>query len=248
MTKAEKRHFKLYASRNTPSKESVAVQLFDVLDKMQEYNEQRLSEAFPNVKGNTLSNHKANLYEQLLSSLRLLHHHRAELRIKELVSYSDILRQKGMYRESLAQLAKAKIIAKEHGFDLQLLVIVEQEKKIESRYITRSHAERAKEILEQSVALRKHFDRMARWSDLSLTMYDHYLKYGHVRNEDHFQRLSSGFREATMGLEENPGSVYYYLSHYWYHFINMDFVQCFKHAKSYANQLVKHPGKLENEP
>ena len=59
------------------------------------YDEKKIAKKFPQLKGSLLSNHKANLYEQLLISLRLLKHKSPLIRIKELISFSNLLLQKG---------------------------------------------------------------------------------------------------------------------------------------------------------
>lgn len=48
------------------------IQLFDAIDKMQDYNETVLLKKLPLIKKQQLSNLKAHLYKQILVSLRLL--------------------------------------------------------------------------------------------------------------------------------------------------------------------------------
>ena len=91
---------------------------------MERYDEKKIIKKFPHLKGSLLSNHKANLYEQLLTSLRLLHHKSPTVRIKELISFSDVLLQKGLYKQSLNQLYKAKELAKTHHANILHLEIL----------------------------------------------------------------------------------------------------------------------------
>ena len=56
---------------------------------MERYDEKKIIKKFPHLKGSLLSNHKANLFEQLLTSLRLLHNKSPTVRFKELISFSD---------------------------------------------------------------------------------------------------------------------------------------------------------------
>src|ERR1041384_3870267 len=70
LEKSEKRNFKLYVKRNS-STDLKTIQLFDALDKMKEYDETQLLKN-KSIKKQQLSNIKASLYKQILSSLRLI--------------------------------------------------------------------------------------------------------------------------------------------------------------------------------
>ena len=72
LEKSEKRHFKLYIRRNSAKEDLKIVQLFDALDKMQEYDEKLLLKKLAGIEKPQLSNLKTHLYRQLLASLRLL--------------------------------------------------------------------------------------------------------------------------------------------------------------------------------
>ena len=72
LEKSEKRHFKLYIKRSSANEELKIVQLFDVLDKMPEYDEQVLLKKMKGITKTQLTNLKTHLNKQLLASLRLL--------------------------------------------------------------------------------------------------------------------------------------------------------------------------------
>ncbi|MDP4247215.1 MAG: hypothetical protein Q8932_15345, partial [Bacteroidota bacterium] len=73
LEKSEKRNFKLYVKRNSTSEDLKIIQLFDALDKMEGYDEEQLLKRNKSIKKQQLSNAKAHLYRQILSSLRLIH-------------------------------------------------------------------------------------------------------------------------------------------------------------------------------
>ena len=78
LTKAEKRSFKLYANRNSSSPEELKfLQLFDFIDKATQYADEQAVSKLKEIKKSQLSNIKAHLYKQLLTSLRLqyISHH-----------------------------------------------------------------------------------------------------------------------------------------------------------------------------
>lgn len=247
LTKAEKRHFKLYASRNSSEKEPLTIQLFDVLDKQKEYDEKKTSQSFPKLKPNTLSNQKSHLYELLLSSLRLLHHHDPKIRIKELISYADVLHFKGLYRQSLVQLQKAKQLATAHQVDILKLEIIELEKQIESRYVTRSHSKRAEELIQESKDLRHKFYFQGSWSDLALSLYDYYLKFGHTKNEQEHNQIKKFFYQHIPDQKESE-MIHVHQCYVWFYYITQDFVQCYKYTKKWCGIYEQNEILLQNEP
>ncbi len=72
LEKSEKRNFKLYVKRNTATEDLKIIQLFDALDKMAEYDEHQMLKKAKSISKQQLSNIKAHLYRQILSSLRLI--------------------------------------------------------------------------------------------------------------------------------------------------------------------------------
>lgn len=248
MTKAEKRHFKLYVKRNSTEKEPLTVKLFDVFDRQKELDEDKISKMFPGLKPNTFSNHRANLYEQLLSSLRLLHNHDPGIRIKELISYADVLHNKGLYEQCLQQLARAKQLAIKNNMKILRLEIVELEKKIEIRYVTGSTPNRAQELTNESQMLRNQFNKSGSWSDLALSLYDYYLKFGHVRSKEQQEEINKFFSENAPSQTRDLETIFYYQSYVWYYHIIQNFPLCFKYAKLWCDHFMQNEVMLKEEP
>ena len=114
LSKSEKRQFKLYVGRLDGNADSKYLQLFNLLDKMNTYDE---SEIFKQniVKKQQLSNLKAHLYKQILISLRLSPaHQNIRVQIREQLDFATVLYQKGLYQQSLKLLEKAKHMAIEN--------------------------------------------------------------------------------------------------------------------------------------
>lgn len=252
LSKAEKRHFRLYANRNFSNKQSIFIQLFDLIDKMSTYDDQKVLAAFPQLKMNALSNHKANLYEQLLISLRLLYHQKPAIRITELISFSQVLHQKGLYKQSLNQLGKARQLAIKYSLEHFVLEITEIEKQIELHYVTRSHDNRANELIDTAVKTRDALYTEGLWADLALKMYDRYLKSGHSKNKEEFEGTSNFFH-SNLPIEITTdvsfyGKVYKLQSYIWYNYINQNFAQCYRHSKSWIHLFDEYPQIKVNDP
>jgi hypothetical protein len=246
LTRAEKRHFRLFVRRNQASEDILFLQLFDFLDKHKEYDEAMILKKLPAIKKQQMSNLKAHLYKQLLISLRLLNtSHVHDIQIREMVDFAQVLYNKGLYRQSLDVLDKAKQRArfgKHHALHLEIL---DFEKHIEGQYITRSIEGRAEELSGETIALARMIDQVNQFSNLSLRLYGLYLRVGYVRNEKD-RRFVEEFFKSNLPLINFSrldflGRVYYCQSFVWYHYLTQDFTNCYRHAQRWVDLFDNEP-------
>ena len=109
LQKAEKRAFKLYATRNSSNEDLKIIQLFDAIDKMNEYDETALLKKLQFTKKEQLANRKTHLYKQILASLRLLEsNEHIDIQLHEQLDSARILYNKGLYLQSLKILERIK--------------------------------------------------------------------------------------------------------------------------------------------
>src|SRR6478736_3157917 len=109
LEKSEKRHFKLYIKRSSAKEDLKIVQLFDALDKLQDYDERVLLKKLPGTEKKQLHNLKTHLYKQILASLRLLKSTDSiDLQLNEQFDYAHILYKKGLFQQSLKLLDREK--------------------------------------------------------------------------------------------------------------------------------------------
>jgi hypothetical protein len=244
LTRAEKRHFRLFVKRNQSSNDILFLQLFDHLDKHKEYDEPFLLKKIPEIKKSQLSNLKAHLYKQLLTSLRLLSkNHNEDIQIRESIDYAKVLYSKGLYRQALDVLDKAKGRALQSGFHTLALEVIEFEKLIEGQYITRSIEGRAEELAEQALHVNKQIYYTHLFSNLSLRMYGLYLKVGYVRNEKDFLFVREFFHSNLPDIRYDQlgfwGKLYFDQSYFWYHHMAQDFPQCYRYAQRWVNLFTE---------
>ena len=160
LKKSEKRNFKLFANRNSETDNLKTVKLFDALDKMEEYNEVFLLKKNTAITKLQLSNISANLYKQILDSLRLIKDvDNIDLQLHEQMDHARILYNKGLYLQSLHVLDKMKRMAAANNQETYLIQVLFFEKKIESLYLTRSIESRAGKLIEESRAASEKIDR-----------------------------------------------------------------------------------------
>ena len=153
LSKSEKRQFKLYVGRLGGNSETNFMSLFNLLDRVSSYDDALIVKK-TNIKKQQISNTKAHLYKQLLFSLRLNPvHQNVRSQIREQFDFAAILYAKGLYKQSLKILDKAKELALNNDENNLAYEIVEFEKVIESQYITRSMSNRADALSEQAKEL-----------------------------------------------------------------------------------------------
>src|SRR5450432_4626062 len=168
LEKSEKRNFKLYVGRNTGDEDLKVVQLFDAIDKMETYDEELLLKKNPSLKKQQLSNSKAHLYRQILTSLRLIkNEENIDIQLHEQLDYARILYNKGLYLQSLRILDRVKENAKAHNQVSFLIGILFLEKKIEALHITRSMQDRAEALTNESNDTNEMLVKVTKLSNLS---------------------------------------------------------------------------------
>ncbi len=246
MTGAEKRHFRLFARRNQASEAQLFLQIFDVLDQREVYDETLLLKKIPALKRAQLANIKAHLYRQILTSLRLLSKNRNDdIQVREMIDYARTLYDKGLYGQSLDWLARAKERALTCQFTALAVEALEFEKLIEAQYITRSLEGRAEALSEQTLVLNARLDGTGQFSNLSLQLYGLYLKRGFIRNRQDYHDVQAFFKSRLPGIPfealDFMGKVYYCQAQVWLYHICQEFAPCFRYAQRWVGLFEQEP-------
>ena len=253
LEKGEKRNFKLFAARNTGSTDLKIVQLFDALDKMKDYDEDELLRKNESIQKQQLSNLKAHLYDQILSSLRILkQNENIDLQIHEQLDHAKILYNKGLYIQALRLLEKIKQLAKQNNQVTYLLQVLFLEKKIESLHITRSMQDRAEKLGTEMNEVNERIEMITAISNLSLQLYGWYIQHGHARNDEDRKAvedlMNSGAIELVMSSKGFYERLYRYQCYCWYGFINQDFLMHYRYAQKWVDLFDKeeHMKQIES--
>lgn len=246
LEKAEKRHFKLYIKRSSAKEDLKIIQLFDALDKMEEYDEKIIFRKIPSLTKPQLANLKTHLYKELLASLRLLKTtDNIDLQLSEHLDNARLLYNKGLKIQSLRILEKAKELAVANHKYNTLVQLISLEKKIEILHITRSSPERTQRLAEEAMQVSAHIDRVTRLSNLALLLYRWYVIHGHARNENDEKDVRHFFREnlpsdinSVSGFYEK---LYLYQSYCWYAFIRQDFLMYYRYSRKWVQLFNNQP-------
>lgn len=252
MTKSEKRQFKLYVGRLGVNEDSKFLNLFNILDKSSVYDEVAILKTGI-VKKQQLANVKAHLYKQLLISLRLNpSHQNVRSQLREQLDFASILYHKGLYKQALKILDKAKDLAIQTEEKNLAYEMVEFEKLIESQYITRSISGRADELTIQAKDLSQANVIASKLSNLSVQLYGVFLTTGYVKNQEEAQRIQNYFNDRMPKININElgfrEKLWYYKAHLWYSFLLQDFLNCFKYALKWVLLFDEYPSMIELHP
>jgi hypothetical protein len=244
LEKSEKRNFKLYVKRHSSAADLKVVQLFDALDKMSEYDENELLRKNKSIRKQQLSNLKAHLYRQILSSLRLLKdEHNVDMQLREQMDYARILYNKGLYLQSLRMLERMKEQARLRNQFTYLQQVLFFEKKIEALYITRSMQDRADQLSQEADEVSDKLSLISALSNLSLELYSWYIRHGHARNEkdiaDVMQFFDKRFPGKAIHVSGFYEELYLYQSYCWLAFIKQDFLMYYRYAQKWVD-LFEH--------
>lgn len=254
LTKAEKRNFRLYVQRLQSNEDVRYVRLFDILDKAEEYDEQEVLRKLGKVTKSQFVNLKRHLYTQILKSLRLIFENIESIKVREQIDFSHILYNKGLYLQSNKLLDRVKEMLPESGHDLLRLEIIEFQKFIEERHITRSRKKSGKvqTLLMESENQEARVSNIVLLSNLKIKIHGWYIETGHVRDQkDHFQ-LQTYFdselrkvRTTDLSLVEE---IYLQQSYMWFYYIMLDFENCHKHAEAWVKAFDDNPAHMREDP
>lgn len=252
LSKSEKRQFKIFASRLETSSNTKFIELFNILDKSEVYDEKLILKSGV-IKKVQLSNLKSYLYKQILVSIRLnIPSQNIRYQLREQIDFATILYNKGLYKQSLKILDKTKILALENDEKLMAYEIVEFEKLIESQYITRSIQGRADELVIQAKELNYRNTISSKLSNLSLQLYGIMLKTGYVKSDEEYKHIDNYFNKHIAKLDENKfgfrEKYWFYNANLWRSFLVQDFLSSYKYAYKWVTLFYDNPNMIYLNP
>src|SRR5688572_29454388 len=254
LTKAEKRNFRLYVQRLQSNEDVMYVRLFDLLDKLEDYDEDYVLERMGDMPKNQFVNIKRHLYTQVLKSLRLIHENIESIKVREQIDFAHILYSKGLYLQAFKLLDRVKQMLPEGGHDLLRLEIIEFQKFIEERHITRSRKKSGKvqALLTESENQEARVSNLVMLSNLKIKIHGWYIETGHVRDEkDHFQLreyFESELRKVRTTNLSVTEEIYLQQCYMWFYYIMLDFEKCHDHAERWVKAFDENPSHMREDP
>lgn len=252
LEKSEKRHFKLYIKRSSGNEDLKIVQLFDTLDKMDDYDETYLMKRMKGVTKPQLANLKTHLYKQVLASLRLLKtNDNIDLQLSEQLDNARLLYNKGLKIQALRILDRAKEMARANQKFNFLVQAISLEKKIETLHITRTDTDKTEQMAHEAMEISSHIYRVTKLSNLALLLYRWYVINGHARNVEDEKDVRLFFKQnlpeditAVNGFYEK---LYLFQSYCWYAFIRQDFLMYYRYSQKWVDLFDEQPNMVSVE-
>ena len=151
LSKAEKRNFKMMASRYTKDQNNYLL-LFDAVDKQMVYDETKLRKKFSNhTFGQNIGKTKYLLYDLLLKSLRPLSNTKSKIgQLQSMLQSVDFLTSKGLYKQADNLLKKAKKLAIHYQLFSIQLEILDREKHSIIYDSTKVNSQKIKLLLKEA--------------------------------------------------------------------------------------------------
>lgn len=238
LTKAEKRSFKLYARRSSGSKESKYLKLFDVMEKMEAYDEAAILKKLPGTSKSQFANQKSHLYGQILSSLRLSSlNDDIDIDLRQQLDFIRILYKKGLYFQSLRLLNRAKNITGDYRKDLFQLALLDYEKQIRSQQVFDLEESYADELDIQTEQAMKRFMNVQDFFSLATKLKARFIERGMVKSQHELNNLKAlfytslpEFKEEELAFNEK---FYLYRAYYWFSYLTYDFNSCINYAEKW---------------
>ena len=245
LEKSEKRHFKLFITRSSANEDLKIIRVFDIIDKLEIYDERIVLKKLKEITKPQLANLKAHLYREILASLRLLKSTDSlDLQISDTIDQALILYKKGLFFQSVRMLDKAKVLADEFQKYYYLPQIINLEKRIQSLSVSYKFSKKIETLSEEATQISYRFSIITRLSNLASEMYSFYITNGHARNEGEEKKVTKYFKaNLPSGSQELKGfyeQLYYYQSATWYTFIKQDFLSYYKYVNKWLRLFDEH--------
>ncbi len=252
LSKSEKRNFRLYSGRIQDRDQLLYLKLFDVLDKITEFDERKILQKMGSISPGQYSNLKRHLYLQILISLRHLHKEKkAYIKIREYIDFAYILYDKGLYIPALKILDKAKKVSIKNFTDFSALTIIEIEKMIQSRHITRTNTASIEALVGEAFELGETISSRVKISNLQVLLHRYYIKNGHVRNKEEELKIKEFFEKNIPNIKINRlgmmEKVFFFQSYVWYYYILNNFEKCYDYAFKWVELFEKSDELLKRD-
>ncbi|MCV9388264.1 hypothetical protein [Reichenbachiella ulvae] len=240
LTKSEKRSFKLYVSRINEENEVKFITLFDILDRLEEYDEAVIIKKMSNISKAQLANLKSHLYKQVLLVLRISHlKNDVDIQLRENLDYVRLLYKKGLYDESMKLLNKIKLTANNYKKNIFKLALLNYEKNIENQQMLTLDTTTTLKLDRETKSILNKINVAQSFFSVALRMKAQFLKGGMARSEDELEKINKIFYsslpeydKAHLSFSEQYNMCRAY---YWYSYLIQDFESCVKYTEIWVS-------------
>lgn len=243
LTQAEKRYFKMNSNFQQGQEEKLYIQMFDVIDKMEQYKEKELLEYVDKKK---LSVSKNFLYKKILRSLRAYNERSSvDIELCNLVTEGRILMAKGLFYPALKRLKKAKKTAIDHEKPLLLMEIIDLEIDILAESVEENIEGQFKELFDETTETIKEYTKAIQMKRLNRELHNQFIL-------KRTSKLPQAYIDKIAVLDQDPQAIRSFHAQSWYHSVksyhywfNEDKHMQRKHLKERVEHWRAHPNIIK---
>ncbi|WP_116127648.1 hypothetical protein [Lewinella sp. IMCC34183] len=250
---SEKRFFTRYTNQTGSGEEDKFYRLFRYLSEGGSLEDRPAIAARVGVtRAGQLVNLQRHLYARLLDALRLQHRRRdTGIQVREQIDFANLLYDRGLYLHALKVLTRAKELAIAYHLDLHHLLIIDFEKTIESRHITRSSSGRMTSLTSESRRRQEVMDSTVRQSNLQLVLQRHFIQHGHVGNpaeaRNFYQLYHHHFSDPVPERATFQERILGHQCRFWYHYNQLQLAEAREHTAAWVGQYARRRDLRERD-
>lgn len=239
LNKNEKRYFKMMTSSSSQNEDKKILQLFEYINKSDQFDEDNIIKKLPSLKPEQLSNLKAYLYYKILQAVRQYNGSKLlDIQIRELIDFAQLLFERRLYTQGLSCLKKAKKMAVSHdNLELQLEII-----KLEKSVLMQTIGDdenKVDTIIQEVKKINTQINNINIFSNLSIKLNSYYTRIGYIRGESDFKKVREFFfsnipdtKEENLSIIEKIHLYKLYIGYYF-------FIQDFENGYLLSQKMVK---------
>ena len=245
LSKAEKRHFKVYSSKHVIGDENIYVSLFDAIEKQNVYDEKEL-------KGqklfHDLSSLKKRLYQSVLRSLEEFHSG-IGIDLRSSLNHIEILFDRSLLDHCERQIRKAKKTVRKYELFEEWLEVLRWEYRLA---VKRFDMSMRKHVLAEENNVIVLLNNQKKYRDLANLFSFKYQKYGTERSPVYVAEMKKHLSSSTLKDESLALSVRakqnFYDCHYLFSLIREDYKNSYRFSKKMTDMYLENPAIIECNP
>jgi hypothetical protein len=255
MTKAEKRYYKVYASRYSGNQTGNYLTLFSAIEKQEVYDEEVLLKKFRNepfIKRFSIT--KNRLYQHILKSLDAFHaNNSVEARLKRQIHAAEILYRKSLYDQAYKLLRSARKQAEKHERITSLIEISNWEKRILERdQYEGLDKKELKKIRQEDSDLLDQLDMFSALWNVKSRVFRKLYQKGKVRSGQELEKFKKMLDDLATETKGQPTLVQnkFLMNHLYsaYYFSLGDEADSYPYLQENLMLIQEHPHLFAEDP
>ncbi|MBE2217914.1 MAG: hypothetical protein IAE90_06925 [Ignavibacteria bacterium] len=254
LNKSEKGYFKKFAAKNASGSRQNYLVLFDAVDSMEVYDEEKLKKKLKNESfTKQLPVYKVYLFNHILKALHLYGaQDKAEEKLTELIINIKILSDRALYKEAWKLIRKTKEMAYKYDKLKYILEVLSLERGLLFANPDKNIFPKRKEIFrEQSEFILKlnEFYEYSWLVDWMTILVDHQADFKHSQKNAEMEKILS---HPLLTNEKSPtfytARLYFYHTYSLYHAAKRNTDKIYEYLKKEINLAEKFPHFIDEKP